>query len=432
MVVTHADKSDSDADASSQGRMLWMGLDVSSEKADYCVRHSDGKPIRPADIRKLKSQEFKRTRAGAQKTVEWAKKQLAPGDTLHFVMESTGCYSAELAFWLAEICPKATVSVMPPAPMKNYLAGIGLRNKTDKLDAIGIACYGAQQQPAPRADPAMAYVELKALTRAHQVLAERATEVKNQSHANDSDHVPKQVRRMIEKINEQQIALFKKQQQGLVLRMREVVESDPALARDVELVCTIKGVAFMTAVTVFGELGDLRLYNSSRQLTSFAGLNPVIHQSGKKIGKSHISKQGSSHVRRGLYMSAMSAVRHNPHLRQRQQRLTERGKPGIVALTANMRVLLTIMRALLVKGKTYDPFHVNPSQAKAPATPSENSAAESVEVAQPAETISAPVAPAGPITDHNRIVQTMSLFNADNLWTKDEQTLVAKQKKRKF
>lgn len=339
-------------------RSAWMGFDVAARKFDASVRLTGTAPLRPAEIRLMPVQEFERSKQGLKKAVKWAKSQFSGEEKLHLVMEATGHYSAEIAAWMRDAYPQIGVTVTPALTMKNYISGIGLRNKTDKLDARAIACYGAQCQPEASADHDQVYLQLRALTRTAQAFAERATEIKNQIHANDSDHVPARIRGLIHKADQQQLALLEKNRKMLEKEMREVVSSDSRLRRDVELLCTIQGIGFLSAVTALGELGDLRKYKTSRQLTACTGLNPVIHQSGEKVGKSHISKQGSSHLRRCLYLNAMVAMKHNQRLSERHQNLIGRGKPPKVALTANMRVLLTIMRAVLVSGKPYDPQYL--------------------------------------------------------------------------
>jgi len=55
--------------------------------------------------------------------------------------------------------------------------------------------------------------------------------------------------------------------------------------------------------------------------------------------KSRISKVGNAHLRRALYMPALVAIRHQPHLRAFYQHLRAQVKPKMVALIAVMRKL---------------------------------------------------------------------------------------------
>jgi transposase len=56
---------------------------------------------------------------------------------------------------------------------------------------------------------------------------------------------------------------------------------------------------------------------------------------------------GRAEVRKALYMPTVTAIRYNPALKALYQRLTARGKPAKLALTAAMRKLLTILNAIL-------------------------------------------------------------------------------------
>lgn len=48
---------------------------------------------------------------------------------------------------------------------------------------------------------------------------------------------------------------------------------------------------------------------NKRQLTSYCGYDVIENQSGKRVGKTRISKKGNSHVRRALYFPAINVVR---------------------------------------------------------------------------------------------------------------------------
>jgi transposase len=54
-------------------------------------------------------------------------------------------------------------------------------------------------------------------------------------------------------------------------------------------------------------------------------------------------------------MGTLSAVRHNPVIREFFDRLVARGKPKKVALVASMRKLLTILNRMLKDGTAWNP-----------------------------------------------------------------------------
>lgn len=84
------------------------------------------------------------------------------------------------------------------------------------------------------------------------------------------------------------------------------------------------------------------------------GVAPLNRDSGKLRGKRSIWG-GRSDVRSVLYMATLSAVRHNPVIREFYHRLLGRGKLKKVALVACMRKLLSILNRMLQENTTWDP-----------------------------------------------------------------------------
>ena len=61
--------------------------------------------------------------------------------------------------------------------------------------------------------------------------------------------------------------------------------------------------------------------------------------------------------RHTFYMAALSAVRHNPPLREHYQALLARGKAKKLALVACMRKLLVILNAIARDASPFTPLH---------------------------------------------------------------------------
>lgn len=66
----------------------------------------------------------------------------------------------------------------------------------------------------------------------------------------------------------------------------------------------VRGIAFISAVTIVSELGDLKRFGSARQLMAYLGLIPSEHSSGLTQRRGGITKSGNSHVRRILVEAA--------------------------------------------------------------------------------------------------------------------------------
>jgi transposase len=84
----------------------------------------------------------------------------------------------------------------------------------------------------------------------------------------------------------------------------------------------VRGIGFLTAVTIVAEAGDLRRFGSPRQFMAYAGLVPSEHSSGASRHRGPITKTGNGPLRHVLGEAAHHA-RHAPAvqgaLKQRQE-----------------------------------------------------------------------------------------------------------------
>jgi transposase len=240
-------------------------------------------------------------------------------------------------------------AIINPRLAKAFAESLSVTNRTDKSDARTLARYGAERQPAPFAPPTPALEQLRDLTRYRQALVEALTEEKNRAAEGAAAATVRRIRtRRIQQL-ERDIARMEKE-------LRTRLQKLPQWQRDVDQLDGIFGVGGLTAVTVVAELGDLRRFTRARQLTAFAGLAPTAHDSGTSVHKkSHTSKNGSTRVRRVLYLAAMAAIKGDNDFAALHRRLIAAGKPFMVAIVAVMRKLLLVMRAILISGETYNP-----------------------------------------------------------------------------
>ena len=100
-----------------------------------------------------------------------------------------------------------------------------------------------------------------------------------------------------------------------------VREAAPELQAVIAALQCLRGVQFLTAVTVVSELGQLSRFPRPAQLMAYAGLVPREHSSGARTRRGGITKCGNTHLRR-IVIEAAWAYRHGPHvgplLRKRQ------------------------------------------------------------------------------------------------------------------
>jgi hypothetical protein len=132
----------------------------------------------------------------------------------------------------------------------------------------------------------------------------------------------------------------------------ERIDGDPDLSARMAILTSIPGIAAITAITMLIEMPELGTL-SNKQAASLAGLAPISRQSGKWQGKESI-RGGRGHLRRALYLPALTAMRFNEDLRGKTEALAERGKPGKL-ITAIMRNLVVLANVLLTDGRKWAP-----------------------------------------------------------------------------
>lgn len=268
---------------------------------------------------------------------------------LWFVVEATGVYYENLAYFLAE--NNFSVSVVLPNKTKNFFKTLKNKSKTDSLDAEGLTQFGLEKQLDRWQAPSPVFKELKELTRELSSVTTIITQLKNKLHAKEHSHNANE--QTVKRLN-QQIAFFKQQQKLIEQQIKDLVKSDKDLDDRIKKIITAKGIGFQTAVTVIGETNGFELIQNQRQLTSYAGFDPRQNQSGLFKGKTTISKKGNKNLRTAVYLPALSATRFNESLKALYKRLCISKNNKKIALVAVARKLLILIYTLWKKNQVFD------------------------------------------------------------------------------
>lgn len=332
----------------------WVGMDVSKATFDAAlVRFHQHYP--DTALRLIPADTFERTRQGVTRFLQWLDALDVNPHEVRVVMEATGNYSTELATWLLDARASLQPAIANPQYTSAFIKSMGVRNKTDRLDARALGFYGVERTPIPYEPLSPEQAELRELSRCRDYLVEERTRLKNK-------HKETCASSKVTKLFEKRLKQLTNDIRKVEAQMKRLVDTHDSLRHDIELLCSIYGIGFTNAAMTLAELGDLRRFEHARQLTAFAGMSPRHRQSGISLhGKSTLCKQGNPRVRQGLYMSAMVVIRRDNPLRAIYQRLIDQGKPKMVALVAIMRRLLVLMRAILISGTPYNPARINPS-----------------------------------------------------------------------
>lgn len=298
---------------------------------------------------------FKNTKDGHKKLLAWALKiRVSKELPLFFVMEATGIYYENLAYFLID--NNQFVSVILPNKIKNYSKSLENKSKTDPIDAAVITRFALERKLNQWTPSEPIIKALKALSREYHTLKELSTEVKAQLHAKEFafDHSKEIIKRKRELIK-----FYDKQINQILNQIKKLLKSIPELKNKIDKIESIKGVGFITVLTIIAETNCFEVVTRVQQLVSYAGLDVMLNQSGKKKGKSTISKKGNKFIRTALYMHAISAARHNPKMKLFFNRLIARGKSKKAAYVAIARKLLLLIYALWKNDSLYDPNYNN-------------------------------------------------------------------------
>ena len=262
-------------------------------------------------------------------------KLLREHPSVHVICEATGGYEQPPVRVLQTAA--IAVSIIEAGRVRHFAKAKGLRAKTDPIDAAVLTQYGQTFQPD--ATP-MATASQRQLaewtTRRTQLVELKVIETNRAEHYTDP-FTQKQSRQLL-KCLEKQIVQCEEQ-------IAQLIAADPSLSGKVNRLETIRGVGPATSATMLAhmpELGQL----SREAAAALAGVAPYNQDSGNQASPRHIGG-GRKTVRCALYMAALSAVRHEPILKEFYQRLLAKGKKPLIALTAVMRKLIVLMNRLL-------------------------------------------------------------------------------------
>ncbi len=63
------------------------------------------------------------------------------------------------------------------------------------------------------------------------------------------------------------------------------------------ILTTIPGIGYFSALLIYAEIGDINRFPNSKKLCSYAGLVPTVRQSGNRVIRGRITKEGNGLLR---------------------------------------------------------------------------------------------------------------------------------------
>ncbi|MUH35511.1 IS110 family transposase [Zobellia amurskyensis] len=264
------------------------------------------------------------------------------------VMEATGYYHYQLAYYLLESGMK--VSVENPLAVKRFIQMKLSKIKTDKSDSRLICEYAGQVKLKLWQGNSKHQIECLQMTRLLSVYTKQSTMLKNKLHGeavlgNPSKFVVGSLKRSLKQVQKESKTLEEK----LLILVKQVHQD--VLTR----LKTIPGIGDKTAVMLVVLTDGFNRFTSGSELCSYAGLTPIIRQSGSSVkGRPRISKIGNQKLRNLLFMCSFNACKYNRACRALYERIVVKGKSKKLALIAVCNKLLKQAFAIAKSGLIYD------------------------------------------------------------------------------
>ena len=327
---------------------MYLGIDVHKRDAQVAVMDEAGKIVEEVRFENANLDELAQRYAGAQAAIEATSNYYHIHDTLSEHLDVTVAHPKEL----------------------NQIANSD--KKTDRVDAKELARMVRLNSVPESYVPTDEIREARALVRGRQTLVEDRTKYANKVHGLLSDHgITEDVKPLSVKGREflRELSLPTPWNSLLesylevietlteeIHKLDEAIEQRAGSLKETQLLMTIPGVSYYTALTIYAELGEIDRFDGDKEVVSYVGLNPVIRESPDSRIEGSISKRGSGRVRWLLVQAANTAVHtcNDEYLSRFYKRLGSR-KNSQKAIVATARKMLVSIYHMLDRGEVYDP-----------------------------------------------------------------------------
>ena len=290
----------------------------------------------------------------------WLSK-LAPSSCI--ALESTGRYHRALAE--AAHAKGFVVYVLNPRDVRPYARSVGMRGKTDRLDAQVLARYLAHEhrelrcwQPQPAGQQAL-----------DERLRQRGTVVKHQQALRMSSADCPELKKDMQPLMKEFVKLLKLMDKQITASVKALCApakgskagaddedaastKDAAGAKDFKHITSVPGIGLLSGAAMLGVFRRLNTRGGDAVI-AFLGLDPRPMDSGQKKGLRRLSKRGPSEWRRLLFNAAMSGCQTKAW-KAHYERELDKGLPRVAALNVLARKMVRTAFGLFKSGSMFD------------------------------------------------------------------------------
>ncbi|PSP27274.1 IS110 family transposase [Halobacteriales archaeon QH_2_65_14] len=327
---------------------MYLGIDVHKRYAQVAVMDEAGAIVEEVRVENANLDDLAQRYAGAQAAIEATSNYYHIHDTLSEHLDVTVAHPKKLG----------------------QIADTD--KKTDRVDAKELARMVRLNSVPESYVPTDEIRKARALVRGRQTLVENRTKYANKIHSLLSDHgvtedlkpLTVEGREFLRELSlstpwDSLLESYLEMVETLteeIQTLEETIEERAGSLNETQLLMTIPGVSYYTALTIYAELGEIERFDGDKEVVSYVGLNPVIRESGDSRIEGSISKRGSGRVRWLLVQAAHTAVHtcNDEYLSRFYERLANR-KNSQKAIVATARKMLVSIYHMLDRGEVYDP-----------------------------------------------------------------------------
>jgi transposase len=327
---------------------MYLGIDVHKQYAQVAVMDESGEIVEEVRVQNANLDDLAQRYAGAEAAIEATSNYYHIHDTLSEHLDVTVAHPGKLTL-IADT-----------------------DKKTDRVDAKELARMLRLDSVPESYVPTEEIRQARARVRGRQKLVETRTEFANKIHGLLSDHgitrdiKPLSVsgRESLRDISlptpwDTMLASYVQMIETLtdeIDRLESAIEERAGSLKETQLLMTIPGVSYYSALMIYAEIGEIDRFDRDKEVVSYAGLNPIIRESGDSRIEGGISKRGSRQLRWILVQSSRTAVHtcQDEYLGRFYDRLEGR-KGSQKAIVATARKLLVSIYHMLDREEVYDP-----------------------------------------------------------------------------
>lgn len=321
----------------------YAGLDVGKLSFDVSLINSEQQEIGFS--------QFPNNKSGLTKLLQWVKSFKIPLSEVLFCTEDMGSYISDISLFSSQ--RKLQLALLCPLSLKKSL-GIQ-RGKSDRVDAKRIAVYSSMHHRTLKlyTPQKKIILELKSWLSIRENLVKQKVAqlhiLEKLQHTDKLAEVSEQLEFIKNSIKD-----IITQVNDVERRIRQLISSDTTVYKNYKLLCSIKGVAIITATVMICSTNNFENFSNHRKFACYCGVAPFEHTSGISIrGKTQVSSMANRKIKVALTRAAMSAINFDPQIKAYYQRKLKEGKHKAAIANAVKAKIIARCFAVVKRGLPY-------------------------------------------------------------------------------